>query len=120
MEENFNSALESTQLESPVVEAKDPSALPPINIDDPEITKFFGYLPGDAIDTADREQMKFIWNYFAEGSKSAGEVIRKISQAERHIEPPKEGETRLGKFYMFVSLLNEERSLQNEISAYRR
>lgn len=87
---------------------------------DVEMSKFFGFKPGDLIDNADKDYMQTIWNYYADGAKTSGEVIRKISAAEREIAPPQPGESRLGKFYTFVRLLEESKGIKDEIRAYKR
>lgn len=89
-------------------------------IDNAELTKFFGYSPGDTITNGAREYMQTIWNYFAEGAKTPGEVIRRISEAEREVAPPQPGENRLGKFYTYVRLLEQERSVKDELKAYKK
>lgn len=96
-----------------------PEELAP-QIDRSEISQFFGIRPGDPVDDRDREYMSVIWNHFAGQAKTPGEVIRLISRAERQIQPPRDGETRLGKLYTYVRLLEESRSISSELSAYEK
>lgn len=126
---NFDSVLEIVEQETnPVEETQDEpqenSGVPPVpsapEIVDASVSQFFGFRPGDLISSSDKDYMQTIWNYYAAGAKTSGEVLRKISAAERSIEPPKMGETRLGKFYTYVRLLEESKGLNDELSAYRK
>lgn len=119
-DENINTPLEVGDELQPVQETATQSVTPPPEIEHSEVSKFFGFAPGQEIELQDKEDMKAIWNHFANQAETPGEVLRLISRAERQIEPPREGETRLGKFYTYVRLLQEEKSIQSELEAYKK
>lgn len=120
MDENVNAPLDVFDAATSPVPLSGPADAGPLEPSIPELDRFFGVAPSEMVDYGDREQMKAIWNHFAENSKSPGQVIRKISEAERSIEPPRQGESRLGKLYSYITLLREQESINDELSAYRK
>lgn len=116
---NLDAPLEVEEVETSETQTTSDSIATPQMVD-VEMSKFFGFMPGDSIDIADKDYMQTIWNYYAEGTKTSGEVIRKISSAERGIAPPMPGESRLGKLYTYVRLLEESKGLNDEIQSYRK
>lgn len=70
-------------------------------------------------DDKQKEQLGFVWNYFAKGRDRA-ETLNEIKNIRDLIAPPEVGETYLHKLFSYTRLLENERSINKEKQAYKK
>lgn len=91
----------------------------PPSLDEFGLAKFLGIQNYQELTPQDRDQIAYIWEHAAKDSKTQGETIRLIGRLERSLNSPNPGETRLGKIYSYLRLMEESNSIKDELDAYR-
>jgi hypothetical protein len=66
----------------------------------------------------EKSQFKDLYDIFSEGSRDRGDIVAKVSEADRRLSPPRANETRLGNLWRFAKLLEQERGIQDEKKKY--
>lgn len=68
----------------------------------------------------DTHKLQTIWNHFASQAESPGDLVRLVRKMENAISGPSGGPGRLNKLYTYISILEEAKSKEQELDAYKR
>lgn len=80
----------------------------------------YSYFDVSNPDNKESEQLKYIYNYFAEEATSKADLLWRIRSVENRIGTPELGTKRFEKVYRYLKLLGDRRELDKEISAHER
>lgn len=102
MSDDLNADLEV--VETPAEEQNSeqtPELVKPTAADYPEIKDYFNL---ESPTDAQKEKFGAIWEYFAEESKSVGDLMFKMRNLENRLGSPEIGESRLQKMYNYIRI----------------
>lgn len=88
-----------------------------IKIDYPQLTDYFNF---ESATDAQKDKIATIFEYFADESKSLGDLMYKMRILESRLGSPAVGESRLQKMYNYVRITNDIKDKEHQRDALMR